>query len=114
DVEIEAHGLKETAAAGMSAAALLAAGAGAATAATPTSHTTGAGAASADPTAKLDPTVKIDFGKADLTLKGLRGAHPTMKWPRPAAAARTLQKLDPTYKPQRAGVRVSPSAVDKT
>jgi hypothetical protein len=73
DADVEAHGLKEAAAAGMSAAAMIAAGAGAAEAAQQpaTSHPAAAQAANkaadavqkevADPTSKLttnDPTEK--------------------------------------------------------
>jgi hypothetical protein len=86
DAEVEAHGLKEVAATGISAAALLAAGAGTAAAATPASHATGAKAAQADPTIKqnrADPTNKI------------------------------AKKTDATIKLKRAGAQVTPNATDK-
>src|SRR4051794_13437908 len=88
EVEVEAHGLKE-AAAGISAAALLAAGAGAANAATGARATSNANPA-AHPTQKLQK-------KTDATIK----------------ATNKLEKKDATFKGERAGVRVNPSATDK-
>jgi hypothetical protein len=79
DAEVEAHGLKETAAAGMSAAAMLAAGAGTAAAASPSSHATGAKPnyqivkserAEANSTHKWDPMQKGNFGRANPMQKG--------------------------------------------
>jgi hypothetical protein len=85
DAEVEAHGLKEVAATGMSAAALLAAGAGAASAATPTA---------AHPS-RNDPTMKVVAGghAPDATNKGAR------------AGANLEKKSTPTAKAQRASAR---------
>jgi hypothetical protein len=129
DAEVDAHGLKEVAATGISAAALLAAGAGAASAATPA----GQHAAAKQAAAKADPTMKGNFGakpdyqtikstrqaarpaKNDPTLKIVEAAaDPTVKIAKKTEAGpEYAKKTNPTTKAFRAGARVNPTATDK-
>lgn len=91
DDEIEAHGLKETAAAGLSAAALLAAGAGTAAAATPSAHPT-----KADPTLKMqkaDPSLKMEK-KTEAMNKIAKKTDATFK----GSSARASARADATIK----------------
>jgi hypothetical protein len=86
--EVEAHGMKE-AAAGLSAAAMLAAGAGAAKAATPAS-------ASANAKPAAHPAQKLQK-KTEAMIKG----------------GTKLQKKTEGAKADRASARVTPAATDK-
>lgn len=107
--ETEAHGLKEVAATGISATALLAAGAGAAAAAAPAGEH-----AAAKPTYEWIKTGDRPAAKADPTLK-IRdsAANPTYKLAKKTAAANKLDKTtDAMIKGNRAGTRIN-SSLDK-
>jgi hypothetical protein len=97
DDEVEAHGLKETAA-GMSAAAMLAAGAGTASAATPTGAS-----ANAKPAANADSTFKYDRAgatqKPDFTIKLGKRADATIKQGKKGDAVNKLQKKGESVRP---------------